>query len=518
MRLIDFFDKGVALGPDRPCLVDLEGRSVTFAETQRMTYRIGNRLISCGIEPQRAAAVLSPNHLDAFVCILGILRSGAAWMPANARNAIDDNIAIMADNDCQWLFYHSSFAAQADAIRAGVPTLKGMVCIDRLNGSDPDLESWLQGASEQACYVPAGPHDIVSFWPSGGTTGRAKGVLLTHLNFETMIASFAAGINYRSSPPVHLMAAPMTHAAGCVAFPMLATGGTQIVCPNADALTIMQAIEKYRVTTLFLPPTVIYMMLGHPRVREFDYTSLRHMIYAAAPMSATKLAEAIEIFGPVMTQTFGQAESPMICTFMSPEEHMVEDTPEGRRRLTSCGRASLFAEVAIIDDEGRLLADGEVGEIVVRSNLVMKGYYKNPVATEEASRFGWHHTGDIGMRDGEGYFYIVDRKRDMIISGGFNIYPSEIEQVLWAHPAVEDCAVIGVPDDKWGEAVKAVVQLKTGSKAMPEEFDQFCRARLGGMKTPKSFEIWDSLPRSPVGKVLKRTIRDRFWAGRSRSI
>jgi acyl-CoA synthetase (AMP-forming)/AMP-acid ligase II len=148
----------------------------------------------------------------------------------------------------------------------------------------------------------------------------------------------------------------------------------------------------------------------------------------------------------------------------------------------------------------------------------MKGYYKNPAATEEASRFGWHHTGDIGTRDEDGYFYIVDRKRDMIISGGFNIYPSEIEQVLWAHPAVEDCAVIGVPDDKWGEAVKAVIQLKAGSEAAPQDFERFCRAQLGGMKTPKSFEIWDALPRSPVGKVLKRTIRDRFWAGRSRNV
>ncbi len=518
MRLIDFFDKGVALGAQRTCLIDLEGRSLSYGETQRLTHRIGNRLIEAGVGAQRAAAVLSPNEMYAFVCILGILRSGAAWMPVNARNAMAENISIMADNDCEFLFYHSSFTADAEAIRAGVPTLKGMVCIDGPNGLDPDLEAWLAGASDAECYVPAGPHDIACFWPSGGTTGRSKGIMLTHLNFETMMANFAAGINYHLSPPVHLMAAPMTHAAGCVAFPTLASGGTQVVSPNADPLTIMQAVEQHRVTTLFLPPTVIYMMLGHPRAREFDYSSLKHMIYAAAPMSASKLAEAIELFGPVMTQTFGQAESPMICTFMSPEEHIVGDTPEGRKRLTSCGRASMFTQLAIMDDEGRLLPDGAIGEIVVRGNLVMKGYYKNPAATEEASRFGWHHTGDIGMRDEDGYFYIVDRKRDMIISGGFNIYPSEIEQVLWAHPAVEDCAVIGVPDDKWGEAVKAVIQLKAGSEAAPQDFERFCRTQLGGMKTPKSFEIWDALPRSPVGKVLKRTIRDRFWAGRSRNV
>jgi acyl-CoA synthetase (AMP-forming)/AMP-acid ligase II len=171
-----------------------------------------------------------------------------------------------------------------------------------------------------------------------------------------------------------------------------------------------------------------------------------------------------------------------------------------------------------MDDEGRILPPNERGEIVARGNLVMKGYYKNPSATQEASRFGWHHTGDIGLKDEEGYFYIVDRKRDMVISGGFNIYPSEIEQVLWSHPAVEDCAVVGVPDEKWGEAVKAIIQLKPGVSAAIEEFEGFCRQRLGGMKTPKSFEVWDQLPRSPVGKVLKRSIRDHFWAGRSRNV
>ena len=171
-----------------------------------------------------------------------------------------------------------------------------------------------------------------------------------------------------------------------------------------------------------------------------------------------------------------------------------------------------------MDDDGNILPPNEKGEIVVRGNLVMKGYYNNPKATEEASKFGWHHTGDVGFKDEDGYFYIVDRKRDMIISGGFNIYPSEIEQVIWSHPAVEDCAVVGVPDEKWGEAVKAIIQLKSGATATPEELSAFSRERLGGMKNPKSFEIWDQLPRSPVGKVLKRNIRDRFWVGRARNV
>jgi len=283
-------------------------------------------------------------------------------------------------------------------------------------------------------------------------------------------------------------------------------------------LEIMRCIEAHRITTLFLPPTVIYSMLAHPRVREFDFSSLKHFIYAAAPMSAEKLKDALKVFGPVMAQTYGQAESPMLCTFMSPAEHIVEENSAQERRLTSCGRPTIFTQVEIMDDGGNLLSPEEKGEIVTRGNLVMKGYYKNPQATEEASRFGWHHTGDIGLKDADGYVYIVDRKRDMIISGGFNIYPCEIEQVLWSHAAVQDCAVVGVPDEKWGEAVKAVIELKPGTDVKSEEIMVFCRERLGGMKAPKSVEIWPELPRSPVGKVLKRSIREKFWAGHERRI
>ena len=516
MRLIDYFDRGAKRYPDRVCLTD-ERRSPTFGETLTLTHRIGSGLIENGMAPQTAAAVLSHNDIDAFACILGILRAGCAWMPLNARNSLDDNIYILDHNECAWLFYHSAFAKEIEAIRAQAPRIRGFVCVDRANGADPWLQDWVAGYRSPAPYVPAGPHDLASIWPSGGTTARSKGVMLTHLNFTTMIANFCSSMPY-DEPGVHLVAAPMTHAAGCVAMPMLATGATQVVIPKADPLEMMRCIQEHRVTTLFLPPTAIYSMLAHPRVREFDYSSLRHFVYAAAPMSAEKLKECLDIFGPVMAQTFGQAESPMLCTFLSPKEHMVIGDPARERRLMSCGQPTLFTQVEIMDDEGKLLGPEERGEIVTRGNLVMKGYFKNPQATAEASRFGWHHTGDIGLKDADGYVYIVDRKRDMIISGGFNLYPSEIEQVIWAHPAVQDCAVIGVPDEKWGEAVKAVVEVKPGQHVSADEIMAFCRERLGGMKTPKSVEIWPQLPRSAVGKVLKREIRENFWVGHARRV
>jgi acyl-CoA synthetase (AMP-forming)/AMP-acid ligase II len=516
MRLIDFFDRGAAMYPERACMTD-ERRTLSFREVGALTHRIGSGLIANGIAPQAVAAVLSPNDIDAFACILGILRAGCAWMPLNARNSLEDNTWILASNDCEWLFYHSSFSREIEHIRGAVPGIRGFVCVDSAAGPDPFLGDWIAGYAAPAPYVPAGPHDLASIWPSGGTTGRSKGVMLTHLNFATMIGNFCSSMPSQE-PPVHLVAAPMTHAAGCVAFPLLAMGATQVVIPRADPLEIMRCIQQHKVTTLFLPPTAIYSMLAHPRVREFDYASLKYFIYAAAPMSADKLKEALDVFGPVMAQTFGQAESPMLCTFLSPQEHFVIGDPLKEKRLLSCGRPTLLTQVEIMDDDGNLLPPDQKGEIVTRGNLVMKGYYKNAEATVKASAFGWHHTGDVGYKDSDGYLYIVDRKRDMIISGGFNIYPSEIEQVLWSHPAVQDCAVIGAPDEKWGEAVTAVVEVKPGFSVTPEALSAYCRERLGGMKTPKRIEIWERLPRSPVGKVLKRDIREKYWVGRERRV
>ncbi|HLU00226.1 MAG TPA: AMP-binding protein [Burkholderiaceae bacterium] len=235
-------------------------------------------------------------------------------------------------------------------------------------------------------------------------------------------------------------------------------------------------------------------------------------------MSTDKLRRAIDAFGMVMVQGYGQAEAPFFCTCLTTRDHQLAIEAGKLERLASCGRPSPFAWLEIMNDEGELCGPHDRGEIVVRGDLVMKGCYKNVEATEEALAGGWLHTGDIGYRDEEGYYYIVDRKKDMIISGGFNIYPNEIEQVLWSHPAVQDCAVIGVPDIDWGEAVKAVVELRPQAMETPENLLLYCRERLSGFKVPKSIEIWDALPRSQIGKVLKREVRDRYWRGLDRSI
>ncbi len=516
MRLIDFFDRGVALDPARICLKDAT-TARSYAEVQRRSYLIGNALIRDGLQPEAKAAVYSGNAATPFECLLGVLRAGGAWVPVNARNAVPENAYILDNCDVEVLFYEGAFEDNVAEFARLCPKLRQYVCIDRTGGRGAFLDDWIGDVPDTDPDVPGGRDALASIFSSGGTTGRPKGVIWTNLVWETMLASFFTSMPCRK-PPVHLVVAPMTHAAGGIALLLMAAGATHVILPQFDAGRVAAAIQDEGVTHLFLPPTAIYMLLAHPGLADYDYGSLEHFIYAAAPMSVGKLKECLQAFGPVMTQCFGQAEAPMLCTYLSPEEHLVIGDAAREGRLASCGRATMLTRVAIMDDDGRLLPPGARGEIVVRGNLVMPGYYRNPEATAEVSTFGWHHTGDIGEMDADGYLYIVDRKKDMIISGGFNIYPSEIEQVIWAHPAVQDCAVVGVPDEKWGEAVKAVIELKPGRSLAEQEVIALCKGALGGVKAPKSVEFWPSLPRSPVGKVRKKDIRARFWTARERAI
>ncbi|HKJ75281.1 MAG TPA: AMP-binding protein, partial [Alphaproteobacteria bacterium] len=299
---------------------------------------------------------------------------------------------------------------------------------------------------------------------------------------------------------------------------MMPMGATHVILPGFDGDRVLDAVEQHGVTHLFLPPTAIYVLLARPDIRRRDYSSLRYFIYTAAPMAVDKIKEAIEVFGPIMYQGYGQTETGINITWLSAEDHKRFYDAGDDAKLASCGRETLFARVEIMDDEGNILPPDSLGEIVIRSTSVFPGYYKDPEETARVQAFGWHHTGDIGRKDAEGYVYIVDRKKDMVISGGFNVYPSEIESVVLAHISIQDCAVIGVPDEKWGEALKAVVQLKPGADFDEEDLKEHCRKTLARFKVPKSFDVVTELPRTPAGKVLKRKIREPFWKGKSRAV
>jgi len=304
--------------------------------------------------------------------------------------------------------------------------------------------------------------------------------------------------------------------------PTSARGGKVVVVTKPEPKLVFEIIKTQRVTEFFLPPTVIYRLLAQlspakrwlaKMLKKVDFSSVRYLFYGAAPMSVDKLKEAIKFFGPIMMGGYGQTEAPAGISTLRPEEHfkngingdLADDT-----RLQSVGRPGPFIKVEMMDEENNILKQGETGEICVQGDLLMKGYYNAPEKTAETIIDGWLHTGDIGHMDNEGYLYITDRKKDMIISGGFNVYPQSVEQVIWSHPAVQDCAVIGVPDDDWGEAVKAVIELKSGHRLEPAEIIKLCKDKLGSVKTPKTVDIIEELPRSHNGKVLKKDLRAKY--------
>jgi acyl-CoA synthetase (AMP-forming)/AMP-acid ligase II len=515
MRLIDYFDRGASRNPDEACLVEGDA-SKSYREVQSRSHQIANALIASGFPPAGKAAVMSPNCAAVLECVLGILRADGVWVKINFRNSATENAAVLDQLDAAVLFFHSSLADQVAQFRVACPKIQTFICMDANIDNSLKLEEWIADVESLAPERASGGDTLATLSSTGGTTGRPKGVMSSSLTWQTFIGNFHTCFPL-TGRHIHLVVAPMAHAAGSFALVMTAVGATNIILPRFDAEAVMAAIARHRVTTLFLPPTAIYSMLSHPRVREFDYSSLEYFFYTAAPMSVNRLREAIDVFGPVMATMFGQVEAPATCTYMPPWE-LVENGVVNERRLASCGRPSLHTRVAIMDDDGQLLGPRKTGEIVVRGSLVMRGYYQNPEATVEASRFGWHHTGDVGYTDEEGYLFIVDRKKDMIISGGFNVYSAEVEQQLASHPAVLECAVIGVPDEKWGEAVQAVVELKAGRSVTEVELIEFVKSRLGSIKTPKHIEFWPTLPRSIAGKVLKGEIRDRFWKGAGRRI
>ncbi|WMT73472.1 AMP-binding protein [Bradyrhizobium sp. Ash2021] len=517
MRLIDYFDNSATSHPSKVAFVQPDGSSLTYAQAQQQSLRIASAIEGAGISRDGKIAVYSPNDARAFIAMLGIFRCGRVWVPLNARNTVEDNSAFMNYTDVECIFYHSTFEAEIRQLKASAPQLKLMICLDDRSGPGPSLSEFCDGATAAIPDLPDDPLRPCNILATGGTTGRSKGAVWTNQTWETLIANFWTCNDATGPAPVHLCVAPMTHGAGVLALMLMPMAPTNVILDKVDPAVILDAIEKHGVTHLYLPPTVLYALLSSPELRTKKLSSLRFFLISAAPVAPERLRTAVEVFGPVMAQAFGQAEAPFFLTFLSPDDHK-RGLAAGSDLLRSCGRPTMFSRVEIMDEHGSLLAPRSVGEIVARGCLVMKEYYKDPEATRAVSGFGWHHTGDIGFKDEDGYVYIVDRKRDMIISGGFNVFSTEVEARLLAHQSVQDCAVIGIPDEKWGEAVTAVVELKAGASATADELIAFCRATLGGVKTPKAIEIWPTLPRSPVGKVLKRAIRDRYWEGRSRAV
>jgi len=519
MRVIDYFDNGARYYPSNVAFIDVDDgdASTTYAEAHAASHAIAAAIRAHGYPKGTHVAVLAPNSTSAFLALLGVFRAEAVWLPVNPRNSVAANIEAMDGFDCELLFFHSSHVEDAEQIKQAVPKVREIVCIDQPIRNHRSLEQWADGCPRTHRIGDERDDDVSMIGATGGTTGRPKGVVIAHRNIEALFSNIFSHFRYYDDTR-HLVVAPMTHAAGIFACMHFPRGGTNVIMSKVDPRAIVDAIEKYRITHLFLPPTVLYMLLALPEVRKKDFSSLQQFLIGAAPTSLEKLKEAIEVFGPVMTEAFGQSEAPAAITLKAPWDYLDAQGKVIVSRLQSIGRPAVHNRVALLDDDGREVPPGQPGEICVQGNLVTPGYYKNPEATVEVRKFGWHHTGDIGVMDAEGFVTIVDRKKDMIITGGFNVYPNEVEQVIMSHEAVQDCAVIGVPDEKWGEAIKAVIQLKPAARLSSAEVIELVKQRLGGVRAPKTVDFIESLPRSSNGKVLKTELRKPYWDGRGRNV
>lgn len=475
------------------------GFALSYAELLDRADALAAGLQEIDVRPQSRVGICADNTIEHLIGLLATMAAEKIWIPLNPRDAkgeLDAKIEatrpsiLIADEACLDKF--TPFPAARLILGKTRPTNAA----DTIAG----IVERKRGLRPARSHLPLTAVQAIKF--TGGSSGRPKGVEQPYRAWNTGAACMihALGLTARDK---YLIAAPLTHGTSCYVTPTLAQGGTMVFLDGpARPAKILDAFAERAVSTTFLPPTLIYMLIAEPDVRERLYPALRNLIYGGAPMPGPKVREAQDVFGRVIATNYGQTEAPQIITFMRPEDF-------DESNLAAAGRASLLTRVAIRDSNGRILPPGEDGEIVVAGDLVMNRYLDMPAQTAETLKDGWLHTGDLGALDERGFLYIKDRIRDVVISGGFNVYPSDVEAALVKHPAIYECVVFGVPDDKWGEAVTAAVQLRAGAQADEADIIAFAKEHVGSVKAPKRVVFYDSLPRSSVGKVQRREVRER---------
>jgi fatty-acyl-CoA synthase len=493
-----------------------QDRTTTFAELDRRASRVANGLIALGQRPQARVGYFGKNSDRYFEGVLGTLKANAAIVGVNWRLAAPEVSYVLNDAGCEVIFADAEFAPLIEKIGADCPRLRYRIVVDDERDGWSHYPAWRDAHDSDDPRLAIDPEDDAIQLYTSGTTGHPKGVQLTNANYLAFFrAAQAAKWGDFSAGDTNLVAMPNFHVAGTnMGVATLAQGATAVIQREVNPTEILELIARYRIKSAFLVPAVIGMLVQHPKVGEADLSSLRSMFYGASPIAEALLAQAQATFaGCGFTQLYGLTETVGAATALQPADHVAE-----KGLLRSCGKPYPGIDVKTVDSAGRPTQAGEVGEIVIRGDVVMKGYWNKPEATAAAIRDGWFYTGDAGFFDADGFLYIHDRVKDMIVSGGENIYPAEVENAVFGHAAVADVAVIGVPDDKWGEAVKAIVVLKPGATASAADVIAFARTRIAGYKVPKSVDFIAALPRNPSGKILRRELREPYWAGKQRRV
>ncbi|WP_309090400.1 long-chain-fatty-acid--CoA ligase [Phenylobacterium sp.] len=493
--------------------VEFEGRRLTYAELDRRSDRVAGLLQAAGVKPGDRVAWLGRASEAWYEVFFGAAKARACLAPINSRLAPPEIAFILGDSGADLLFVSPEFFACARAVMAQLDRPIRVIGVGAADEGIDDYAALRDQAPAPQAATPALEDDVLQLYTSG-TTGLPKGVRLTHGNYAAFLAlrHEVPGFAYGPDDTV-LILMPLFHVAGTnISFSGLASGGRLVLMAEFDPPRVLETIQAERVNHAFLAPVMINVLLQTPSIATTDFSSMKTVSYGASPISEAVLKAATERFGCGFIQFYGMTETCGAGTTLSPEDHRGE-------LLRSCGRAWPTLGVRVADEAGRELPPGEIGEIEIRGPIIMAGYWNRPEATAETIRpDGWLRTGDAGYMDEDGFFYVHDRVKDMIVSGGENIYPAEVENAILGCPGVADAAVIGVPDEKWGESVKAICVRQPGETPDPADIIAWARQRIAGYKAPKSVDFVDALPRNPSGKVLRRELRKPYWEGRDRNV
>ena len=495
--------------------------SYTYSQMGNRSHRLATAFQGLDLKKGDNVAFLMSNCPEYIFCEYALAKIGCPRIPLAVLLGSEDHIYMMNFTECKVLIYHEKMAVRVKEMIPRLKTVTTFICVGEnlknITEGHYHLQSMINEYPPEPAPVEIAPEDLIAIYFTGGTTGKPKGVMLSHKTFVNTV--FAETMEFDTNwKEVFAYIAPLTHGGGALLLPVLLRKGRCVILDHFDPVLFLESVEKEKITSTFLVPTMIYVLLDFPELKKYDTSSLYNVIYGASAIAPERLKQALNTFGPVFTQLFGQTEAPMAISALTREAHIVADPKREKQIFSSAGRPTLHTQLKLIDEEGNLVNQGESGEIVVRCSNIMEGYYKNPEATAETIIDGWLHTGDIARQDEEGFLYIVDRKKDMIVSGGFNIFPREIEDVLFEYPGVKGAAVIGVPNDKWGEEVKALVVLHGGQTVTQEEIIAFVKKRKGSLMAPKTIEFMDQIPLTNLGKIDKKKIRAEYWKGKDRMV
>ena len=489
-----------------------EGRRITYRHMGKRVSQLMQVLRSQGLKNGDGICLFCPNRPEAFLIRIAANLLGLRFTALHPLGSLGDHAYIFRDSQSALLIIDRTLAARGAEMLKDHPGPYRILSLGECAGT-ADILALADRLPAVELWCEAAPSDVSCLVYSGGTTGRPKGIIHSLRTLLTYVLMCLA--EWEWPKDIRLLAVtPLSHAAGMLVLPTLVRGGTVYLKEGFDAEDFLRSVEEDRITVTFLVPTMLYVLLDHALINQLDHASLQLVIYGASPISPSRLLQAMHTFGPILLQLYAQSEAPMTVTTLNTWDH----DPGKPALLASCGYPMVGVQVCLLDADGNAVRLGEVGEICVRGPLVMDGYWNRPAETAEAFTHGWLHTGDLARQDQTGALYIVDRKKDMIVTGGFNVYPKEVEDVLVEHPAVAQAAVISVPDEKWGEALKAVIVRKIGSQASEGELQAFVRARKGPVLTPKSIEFRENLPLTQFGKPDKKNLRAPYWKGSERNV